>query len=53
MNRPRPAPSVKPNHQKQPHHTNQPQEQEPPEPNWLERFISDVFTKTGVILPRS
>jgi hypothetical protein len=42
---------VKPNPQKQPQQTNQQQTQEPAQPNWLERFISDTFTKTGVILP--
>jgi hypothetical protein len=47
----RPAPSARHAPQKQPHHTNQPKEQEPPQPNWVERFISDVFTKTGFILP--
>jgi hypothetical protein len=51
MNRPRPAPSVKQTQPKQPQQTNQQQTQEPPQPNWLERFISDTFTKTGVILP--
>ena len=51
MNRSRPAPSVKPNQPKQPQQTNQPKEQDPPQPSWFESFISDAFTKTGVILP--
>lgn len=51
MNRPRPAPSVKPNPPNQPQHTSQPKPQEPSQPNWIEQFINEVFTKTGVILP--
>jgi hypothetical protein len=51
MNRPRPAPSVKSNQPKQPQQINQPKEQEPSQPNFVERFISDTFTKSGVILP--
>ena len=47
----RPTPSVKQTQQKQAPNTSQSKPQEQSQPNWVEVYLKEIFTQSGVVLP--